>query len=42
MDLSLGAWRDFSNMTNLSKDYRALLANRFVVALPVVGKPTGE
>ncbi|MBV0913393.1 23S rRNA (adenine(2503)-C(2))-methyltransferase RlmN [Anianabacter salinae] len=28
--------RDFAQMTNLSKDYRALLAERFVIALPEV------
>ena len=28
--------RDFADMTNLSKDYRALLADRFVIALPEV------
>ena len=28
--------RDFAAMTNLAKDYRALLAARFVVALPEV------
>ena len=28
--------RDFDAMTNLSKDYRALLAERFVIALPEV------
>ena len=28
--------RDFAQMTNLSKDYRALLAESFVVALPEV------
>ncbi len=28
--------RDFSAMTNLSKDYRAMLAERFVIALPEV------
>src|SRR6056297_2534428 len=28
--------RDFAEMTNLSKDYRALLAGRFVIALPEI------
>ncbi len=28
--------RDFSAMTNLAKDYRAMLADRFVIALPEV------
>ncbi|SMY08144.1 23S rRNA (adenine(2503)-C(2))-methyltransferase RlmN [Flavimaricola marinus] len=28
--------RDFADMTNLAKDYRAMLAERFVVALPEV------
>ncbi len=35
MDLSLGV-RDFAGMTNLAKDYRALLADRFEIALPEV------
>ena len=28
--------RDFEQMTNLSKDYRALLADHFVIAIPEV------
>ncbi len=34
--------RDFAAMTNLSKDYRAMLAKRFTVTVPEVVTPSGQ